>query len=528
MDNRSDSAIMSGMEQHDTVVIIGAGFGGLAAAIRLAAMGLAVTVIERADIPGGKARALPSPAGPVNTGPTVLTMRSEFDALFALAGQRLDDHIRLIPQPILARHWWQGSPTLDLSPDTEANIAAIHAFAGPREAAAFARFDRLAQSLLTAFDAPMMRAARPNPLQIARAAATRPRLWPALLPGMSLESLLKQHFRDPRLIQLFARYATYVGGRPRHAPGVLALIWRAEAQGVWAVEGGMHSLAAALARLAASMGVRFHFATAARRIHTRNGRVSGVETEGGHLLPCHTCVFNGDPAALTAGLLGPEARTAIPQGRTTPRSLSAHVWAFAATAQGADLTHHNVFFTDDPQAEFGPIGQGRAPEKPTLYLCAQDRTPTPPQGLERFEIILNAPANLQPDPDEEPRCRQRTFPRLKAFGLSFSPDPDPTALTTPSHLASLYPGSQGAIYGRSPEGMLAAFQRPTAQTGLPGLTLAGGGAHPGAGVPMAALSARHTVAAIWQDRISGSTSPQMATPGGISTGSAPTARAPFR
>ncbi len=508
---------MSGMEASESAVIIGAGIGGLAAAIRLAAMGLAVTVIESADTPGGKARALPSPAGPVDTGPTVLTMRAEFDALFALHGQRLDDHLRLIPLPILARHFWQDSPPLDLFPARDANIEAIHAFAGPREAAAFARFDRLAQSLLAAFDAPVMRAAKPYLARIARTAALQPRLWPALMPGISLERLLKLHFRDPRLIQLFARYATYVGGRPRHAPGVLALIWRAEAQGVWAVDGGMHSLAAALARLATAMGVRFHYATHARRIHTSQGRVSAVETEGGHLHPCRHCVFNGDPAALTQGLLGPAARTAIPAAKTSPRSLSAHVWAFAATPQGVGLAHHNVFFTDDPQAEFGPIGQGQPPEKPTLYLCAQDRTPNAPPGPERFEIILNAPANLPPHPHEEPQCRQRTFPRLKAFGLSFTPDPTVQALTTPAHLAQLYPASQGAIYGRSPEGLMAAFQRPTAQTRLPGLTLAGGGAHPGAGVPMAALSARHTAEAIRQDRISASRSVPMATPGGIST-----------
>lgn len=512
----------------DSAIVIGAGMGGLASAIRLAAMGLPVTVIDSADAPGGKARAVASSAGPVDTGPTVLTMRAEFDALFALAGQNLDDHIKLIPQPVLARHWWQDSPTLDLFADQEATVDAIHAFAGPREAAAFVRFDRLAQDLLAAFDAPVMRAARPDLMQIARNAARQPRIWPALLPGVSLERLLRLHFRDPRLIQLFARYATYVGGRPRHAPGVLALIWRAEAEGVWAVEGGMHSLAAALARLAKSMGVRFLYATRARRIVTKDSRVSGVEVEGGRTLPCHHCVFNGDPAALTEGLLGPDAQTAIPKRKTTPRSLSAQVWAFAATPQGAELVHHNVFFTDDPGAEFGPIGRGQPAEQPTLYLCAQDRTPTAPKGPERFEIILNAPANLAPHPDEEPRCRQRTFPRLRAFGLTFSPDPEPSALTTPSHLASLYPASQGAIYGRSPEGLLAAFQRPTAQTRIPGLVLAGGGAHPGAGVPMAALSARHAAEAIRQDRISASRSTPTATPGGTSTGSALTAPAPSR
>lgn len=528
MDIRQGGVIIFCMDERDTAVVIGAGMGGLASAIRLAAMGLSVTVVDSSDSPGGKARSVPSAAGPVDTGPTVLTMRGEFDALFALAGQRLEDHLRLIPQSVLARHWWKDSPTLDLFADHDANIEAIRAFAGQRESAAFVRFDRQASDLLAAFDGPVMRAAKPDLFAIARAATRHPRLWPALMPGVTLERLLRLHFRDPRLVQLFARYATYVGGRPRHAPGVLALIWRAEAAGVWAVEGGMHTLARALARVAESMGVRFLFATSAQDIIRHNGHVTGVRVEGGTILPCQHCVFNGDPSALGLGLLGDAARSAVARGKTEPRSLSAWVWAFAAKPHGADLVHHNVFFTESPQAEFGPIGRGEMPEKPTLYICAQDRTPSAPPGLERFEIILNAPAGAQARPDEDHECRTRTFPRLQGFGLTFSPTPEPAALTTPAHLARLYPGSNGAIYGRSPEGLMAAFQRPTAVTALPGLYLAGGGAHPGAGVPMAALSARHAAEAIRLARISGSRSAQMAMPGGISTGSATTQRAPSR
>ena len=159
----------------DRVIVIGAGMGGLAAAIRLAANGLKVTVLEAATGPGGKARAIPSPAGPVDTGPTVLTLRHVFDALFALNGERLDDHLTLIPQRLLARHWWPGSDALDLTPDRAENAASIRAFAGPREAEAFLRFDALAEEMFTAFDAPVMRAARPDLPAIARAALARPR-----------------------------------------------------------------------------------------------------------------------------------------------------------------------------------------------------------------------------------------------------------------------------------------------------------------------------------------------------------------
>lgn len=509
-------------------IVIGAGMGGLASAIRLAAAGFAVTVLERATTPGGKARALPSAAGPVDAGPTVLTLRHVFDDLFALNGERLDDHITLIPQPTLARHWWPDGSRLDLFPDRAANAEAIRAFAGPREAEAFLRFDSLAAALYAAFRDPVMLAPKPDPRAIARAALRQPRLWPALLPGMTLDRLLRLHFRDPRLIQLFGRYATYIGGNPTRSPAVLALIWHAEAQGVWGVRGGMHSLAAALAALATRMGVTFAYDSEARRLIRQNDRITGVQTTDGTTHPCTTCIFNGDPAALTESRLG-SATSGPPAAKP---SLSAQVWSFAATPTGpraADLLHHNLFFTADPATEFRPLAHGAMPASQTLYLCAEDRlTPNIGTGPERFEIILNAPAGLTPSPKDQALCRTRTFQTLQTMGLSFDPVPPTTALATPATFEQLFPASKGALYGATPEGIMATFRRPTARTDLAGLYLAGGGVHPGAGVPMAALSAKHAVAAILQDRTSPSTSRPTATRGGMSTASRMTERARSR
>lgn len=509
-------------------VVIGAGMGGLASAIRLAAGGCRVTVVETAEGPGGKARASVTAAGPAAMGPTVLTLKSEVDALFALCGTTTEAEITLTRLPRLARHWWPGSGPLDLYPDRDANIEAIRALAGPREAQGFARFDAAARALYLAFEQPVMRAPKPDLAAIASTTLRQPKLWPALLPGMTLDRWLTQFFRDPRLRQLFGRYATYVGGRPAHTPAVLALVWQAEAQGVWAVKDGIQALAAALARAAESLGVRFHYATNARRITRQSGRVSLVETDQGHH-PADIVVFNGDPRALTDGHLGEAARTALkPPGKP---SLSAWVWSFAARPEGpraADLIHHNLFFTADPSAEFGPIGQGQMPESPTLYLNAQDRELGPTPTLERFQIIMNAPANRPDQPDEDRSCHDRTFPPLSRMGLTFSPPPDPTALTRPKDLATRFPASQGAIYGASPEGTLAAFQRPVARTGLAGLYLAGGGVHPGAGVPMALLSGKQAALQALQDLTSASPSGRMAMPGGMSTASLTTGQKPSR
>ncbi|MFN3824386.1 MAG: 1-hydroxycarotenoid 3,4-desaturase CrtD [Pseudorhodobacter sp.] len=515
--------------------MIGAGMGGLCAAVRLAHGGCRVTVVEAAPGPGGKMRTVDSVAGPVDAGPTVLTMRGVFEGIFRLAGQRLEDHLTLIPQPVLARHWWEGGETLDLHSDAEASAAAIHTFAGARAEADFRSFHARTAAAFAAFDAPMMQAARPRPGAIALAALRTPRLWPWLLPGMTLARALALEFRDPRLRQLFGRYATYVGGSPYRSPAILGLVWQAEARGVWTVKGGMHRLALALADLAAAGGAQFRYGVAADRITEHWGRTNAVVLADGATLTCDAVVFNGDPAALPEGLLGKAAIPALPTRATRPRSLSAQVWSFAAhphgPATGAGLAHHNVFFTADPRDEFAPIAKGRLPDAPSIYLCAQDRhhVEAVPQGPERFEIILNAPAGLSPDPKEARRCADLTFSRLARYGLTFTPQPDPglhpQVLTGPSGFARMFPGSEGAIYGRSPEGPMAAFRRPPARTALAGLYIAGGGAHPGAGLPMAARSGLHAAEAIRTDLALMSQSAPTAMPGGMSTGSAPTAPA---
>jgi 1-hydroxycarotenoid 3,4-desaturase len=511
------------MTAQDSVVVIGAGMGGLAASLRLAHAGLAVTLVDAGERPGGKMRTLPSAFGPVDAGPTVLTLRAVFDDLFAAAGTALEAHLRLLPLPVLARHWWPDGSTLDLSTDREANASAIRALGGARAEADFRAFSDASAALFRAFDKPVMQRAVPHLPGILRAVAASPGILPWLMPGVSLRRALAARFRDPRLAQLFGRYATYVGGAPARSPAVLALIWEAEARGVWAVEGGMQRLAQVLAALAQQAGVTIRQGNA-ERIETAGGRVSAVILTGDRRLPCRMVVHAGDPAALANGLLGPATRAAIPHRAVHPRSHSAWVWAFAATPKGLPLAYHNVMFAADPHSEFDQIAKGEMPSDPSLYLCAQDRAGALPLGPERFEIILNAPAvaaDGRPRPlEEDDLCRLRTFQTFDRFGLSFDPVPQTTALTGPDRFAAMFPGSRGAIYGLSPHGLTATFRRPGARTVVPGLYLAGGGVHPGAGIPMATLSGRHAAEAIMADLASTSRSARTAMPGGTSTGSA--------
>lgn len=507
-----------------SAVVIGAGIGGLAAALRLADAGLDVTVLEAADGPGGKMRALPTDAGPVDTGPTVLTFRPVFDALFADVGERLEDHVDLVRLPVIARHFWEDGTVLDLMDSHEGSLANIDSVFGTRVAREFARFAARAERMLTAFEQPMLWTGAPRQRDLTAAVLAAPRLIADMAPWRSLAGLLDGAFSEPKLAQLFARYATYVGGVPQKVPGLLSLIAAGEARGVWAVRGGMHHLAQVVQQRAEARGVVFRFGTPVRRIAVQGGRPGGVEIDDGRIA-ADVVVFNGDPRALTEGLLGAGVANAVPTRAVEPRSLSAHVMAFAAEPTGTDLSYHNVFFGPSTKAEFDPLARGETPGDATLYLCAQDRAETAPTGPERFEVIRNAPPLPHPDM-ENAQCQTLIFDRFRDFGLTFDPMPGPAALTRPTEWDALFPGSQGSLYGRSPHGLTAGLKRPTARTTLPGLYLVGGGAHPGAGVPMATLSARHVAEAIRTDLASTLTSRPTAMPGGTSTGSATAGPAP--
>ncbi|MCH2076871.1 MAG: phytoene desaturase family protein [Rhodobacteraceae bacterium] len=511
------------MDAQARSIVIGAGIGGLAVALRLRAQGRDVLVLERAPEVGGKMRTVPSEAGPVDTGPTVLTMKPVFDDLFASIGESLEDHVTLAPEPHLARHWWRDGAVLDLWQDQTRSAAEISGVFGPAARTDFEKFSAEAARLFDAFDLPMMRASKPSRVGLTARVLKEPSLIRAMAPLSTLAQKLARDFRDPHLRQLFGRYATYVGGSPYRSPAVLSLISHSEASGVWRVAGGMHNMALSLKALAEKMGVSFMLGADVTRIEMQGGTVAAVHTGDGRFA-CDEVVFNGDPRALSTGLLGATATAAVPAAPLEKRSLSARVWAFAARAAGPDLVHHNVFFATDPRGEFDPIAKGEMPEDATIYICAEDRgTGITPPDLERFEIILNAAPTTDaqkgaaPTAKEKEACRQRTHHTLAQFGLAFDSWPADRALTIPREWEARFPGSAGSLYGQSPHGMMAAFQRPTARTRIPGLFLVGGGTHPGAGVPMATLSAQHAAEEMRQARTSTSPSRPTATRGGMST-----------
>ncbi|MBL8226644.1 MAG: phytoene desaturase [Chromatiales bacterium] len=492
---------MAGRTQR--VVVVGAGVGGLTAAADLARQGCAVTVVDRAAGPGGKIRQLRVDGAGIDAGPTVFTMRWVFESLFADAGTTLGDELALTPAAVLARHAWALGGQLDLYGDIERTVDAIGRFAGSTEAQAYRDFCARGADMYATLRPALMAAQRPNPWSLgARVGWLHIDRLLRTAPLTTLWTALGQHFRDPRLRQLFGRYATYVGSSPAFAPAALMVVAHVEREGVWLVDGGMRRVADALQRLGARHGAEYRYGTGVARIVVAGGRVAGVELDGGERLPADAVVFNGDISALGDGLLGDAVRGAARRTPRHERSLSAITWCLKATTRGFALEHHNVFFADDYLGEFAAIfGHREVPQRPTVYVCAQDRGHgTVPAGPERLLVLINAP----PDGDRHdfdaalPEYRARALALLRDCGLDVD-DTGPGIATTPTGFARLFPASGGALYGPAARGAVGVFRRGAAWTRVPGLYLAGGSVHPGPGVPMAALSGRLAAAKLLVD-----------------------------
>jgi 1-hydroxycarotenoid 3,4-desaturase len=334
---------------------------------------LDVTLLESAGTPGGKIRQVQVDGVGVDSGPTVFTMRWVLDQMLQEMGTSLQDIVQLEPLNVLARHAWDGSPqTLDLFSDTARTADAIAQFSSPQESRRFLKFCQQAKSLYATLEKPYIRSERPDLLSmVGDLGLSGMATLTGLGPYSSLWNSLSRHFHDPRLQQLFGRYATYCGSSPWLAPATLMLVAQVELDGVWSVSGGMFQVAQALAQLGEKHGVKARYNSPCARILTKDGKVNGVQLSSGETLEAEHVVFNGDVSALGAGLLGEVLATDFKPVRAAERSLSAFTMSMHAQTQGFPLVRHNVFFNQDYRREFDDIFQKRRlPAQGTVYVCA--------------------------------------------------------------------------------------------------------------------------------------------------------------
>lgn len=486
------------------VVVLGAGVGGLAAAIELARRGFAVSVLESQDRPGGKAGREIAHGVEFDTGPSLLTLPRVFEEIFSAAGSSFADHIELIAPSPAFRYVYADGLVLDIHIDLAETFESVDKTLG-REA-------REDLEAFMAHSARIWAAAAPNFVfgpapSLTSMLALGPRAFGALRDIDAFSTMwgaIERRVRSPHLRYLLARYATYNGSDVHQAPGTLNCIAHVElALGGFGVRGGMFRLVEAMVELGRSLGVELLLETPVSRIEVEAGRVSGVLLGDGRRLAADAVVSNGDVGALEM-LLAPQPVPASSRGGRVA-SMSATNLVLAAARPAAERAAHTVVFPDFYEREFEDIFiHERPPRCPAIYLCAQDQAHARlgwPDGRMPLFVMLNAPAEpaQSGQTHQYERFADDALARTNALGLTRDSD-SRVWFREPRMLAETYPGSRGALYGAASNGKLAAFQRPANRVpGLPGLYLAGGSAHPGGGLPLCAASGRLAARAIEED-----------------------------
>ncbi len=472
------------MAERADVVVVGAGVGGLAVAIRLAVAGRRVVVLERNDVTGGKLAVVRHGGATFDAGPSLVTLPHVFDELFRAAGTSLAAELpmrRLDPQ--FTYHWPDGSG-LVVPDDDDGRVAAFEALS-PGSGAAWRRFDDHGRRIWDISARTFLAGPMTRPLDLLRRMRS-PRDVLGIDPLRSLHRLAAATFRDPRLGPWAGRYATYSGSSPFAAPATLACIPHIEARfGCWYPEGGLDEVRAALQRVAERLGADVRTGVDVERVAADGAAVTGV-VAGVHRIDAPVVVVNADAEHLYGELL-PDA-TALRRVRRAPRSTSGLVVMVLARGATPGIGHHSVWFAPDDRAEFAALGSGRMADDPTIYSCVSAVTdPTQsPAGTENWFLLVNTPPGIRLDPDAE---RRRVLDVLAARGVDLRDRLVWSDVITPLRFAARTRAPAGAIYGTSSDGRRAAFRRPGNRGPRRGLYLVGGSSHPGGGLPLVVTSA---------------------------------------
>lgn len=471
------------------ILVIGAGLGGLAAAIRLARAGHAVEVWEKNDAPGGKLQERRRDGFSWGTGPSILTMPQVLRDLFADVGERIEDHLMLLCLDSCCRYFWTDGTVID--EDT--------AFWQRPEVARFLHYARgiyelSGEAYLTRPPSEFWRAFSPRNLgklrHLGKVATTR-----------TLACEVDRRIPDPHLRQIFLRFATYNGSSPYRTPATFNIIPFVEAEfGGWYVRGGLPEISRALARLAEKLGVVFRFGTTACAWRDGEATASDGKTARADALVC-----NGDALTARTGFLPASVRT---QKRllAPPLSTSGFILFLGVRDRDPRLDHHNIFFSDDYPHEFAEIHEQRiAPSEPTIYISISARHDSnhAPSGHDNYFVLVNMPARdpAQPWTNAERRhYRDRILTRLARFGVDLTDRIVTEEIFTPTDFARRDLAHHGALYGWASHSVRASlFRPPLRDPDRRDVYFVGGTTHPGGGIPLVLLSGKMAADLIQRD-----------------------------
>lgn len=482
------------MKSKPTAIIVGAGIAGIASAVRLAVKGYAVNVFDANAYPGGKLTQITLGGYRFDAGPSLFTMPGYVDALFELAGKNPRDYFNYRRKHTVCNYFWDDGQTLTAWGEKDRFAEAV-------EKAGLASAKDVLDHL--AYSAFLYEKTHTFFLERSlhkMSSYTNPQVLGTLgaVHKLSLLNTLNQvnskRFSNPKMVQLFNRYATYNGSSPYLAPGVMQIIPHLEYNvGAFIPRGGMHDITKSLVKLGEDLGVTYHLNERVKHVDFIGNRAAGIHTANGNY-QADLVVMNADikPAYnnLLTALKKPEK-----QLKQEPSS-SALIFYWGMKKEFPQLDLHNIFFSNNYRAEFNHIFKGLdVYEDPTVYIniTSKDVPGDAPEGCENWFVMVNVPYNNGQAWDGIiARTRKAILKKLQGvLGEDIETLIEVEDILEPRTIESRTSSFGGALYGSSSNNMFSAFLRhPNFSRQSPNLFFCGGSVHPGGGIPLCLLSAK--------------------------------------
>lgn len=487
--------------------VIGAGFGGLAVAIRLQASGIPTLLVEKRDKPGGRAYVYQDQGFTFDAGPTVITDPSAIEELFTLAGKSMSDYVELLPVAPFYQLCWEDGTRFDYSNDQETLDRQIHAL-NPRDVAGYRRFLDYSRAV---FDEGYLKLGSVPFLAFRDMLQAGPQLA-RLQAWRSVYGMVSRFIEHEQLRQAFSFHSLLVGGNPFATSSIYTLIHALERNwGVWFPKGGTGALVRGLAKLFEDLGGQLELNADVAHIDIDQGRASRILLADGRQWPVRCVVSNADVMHTYRQLLGHHPRGATESRRLGSKRFSNSLFVihFGLNRPQPQLQHHTVCFGTRYRGLIDEIfnGQGLA-EDFSLYLhapCVTDPSLAPP-GCSSHYVLSPVPHLGNADIDwetEGPRYRERIFDYLERLYMPGLRDSLVTSrLFTPVDFRDQLNAHLGSAFSMEPILTQSAWFRPhNRDKDIHNLYLVGAGTHPGAGVPGVIGSAKATAGLILKDAV---------------------------
>jgi phytoene desaturase len=482
------------MKQKPTAIIVGAGIAGIATSIRLSAKGYQVKIFDANPYPGGKLTAFEKNGYRFDAGPSLFTMPQYVDELYKLVGKNPRDYYNYKKKEVVCNYFWEDGQTLTAWSD-------VSKFAREVESTGLANAGEVQAHL----DYSAFLFHKTHKFFLERSLHT----WSSYTdPGVfatlaavhklslldTLHGVNKKRFGNPKMVQLFNRYATYNGSSPYLAPGVMQIIPHLEYNvGTFIPEGGMHEITRGLVRLGEDIGVEYHLDERVEQVAFAGKQAAGVHTAKG-IYKADLVVMNADIKPAYEKLL-PNLKKPKRQLSQEPSS-SALIFYWGIKKHFPQLDLHNILFSNDYKTEFDHIfSKGDVFHDPTVYIniTGKDVPADAPAGCENWFVMVNVPYNSGQDWDAIiPRTRKAILTKInKVLEVDLEPLIEVEDILEPRTIESKTSSFGGALYGSSSNNMFSAFLRhPNFSRQVKNLFFCGGSVHPGGGIPLCMLSAK--------------------------------------